>query len=315
MAHSCWLCASLIRQGPALAHPNTMGEEMSAMRLLVVGADGQLGSDVVRLLSPTVDVTARVMDELDVTDRAALREAMEASRPEVVVNCAAYTAVDRAEMEPDGAYRVNVLGARNVAQAAQRVGARVVYFSTDYVFDGAASTPYDEEAPTGPLSVYGRTKLQGEQATREANPDHLILRLAWLYGSTGHNFVRTILRLAREKDELRIVDDQVGSPTFTEDVVHQLWTAIEDGCSGTYHCVNTGQASWYEFASQIVRLSGSAVPVVPITSVDYPTAARRPAFSALSDRRLELEHLNTMRPWQDALQDCMVRYKEVLQHE
>jgi dTDP-4-dehydrorhamnose reductase len=169
---------------------------MSAVKLLVVGADGQLGSDVVRLLSPTVDVTARVMDELDVTDRAALREVIEASHPEVVVNCAAYTAVDRAETEQDAAYRVNVLGARNVAQAAQRVGARVVYFSTDYIFDGMATEPYDEEAPTGPLSVYGRTKLLGEQATREANPDHLILRLAWLYGSTGHNFVRTVLRLS-----------------------------------------------------------------------------------------------------------------------
>ena len=169
------------------------------MKLLVVGADGQLGSDVARLLSPTVEVTARVMDELDVTDRAALRQEVEASHPDVVINCAAWTAVDRAETEPNAAYRVNVLGARNVAQAARRVGARVVYFSTDYVFDGAATEPYDEDAPTGPLSVYGRTKLLGEQATREANPDHLILRLAWLYGSTGHNFVRTVLRLAREK--------------------------------------------------------------------------------------------------------------------
>jgi dTDP-4-dehydrorhamnose reductase len=286
-----------------------------AVRLLVVGADGQLGSDVVRLLSPTVEVTARVMDELDVTDRAVLRQAVEASHPDVVINCAAWTAVDRAETEPDAAYRVNVLGARNVAQAARHVGARVVYFSTDYVFDGAATEPYDEDAPTGPLSVYGRTKLQGEQATREANPDHLILRLAWLYGSTGHNFVRTVLRLAHEKDELRIVDDQVGSPTFTEDVVQQLWALLQDGASGTYHCVNTGSASWYEFACQIVHLSGSTVPVVPITTTEYPTAARRPAFSVLSDRHLELEHLNTMRPWQDALQDCMVRYKEVLQHE
>jgi len=288
---------------------------MSAMRLLVVGADGQLGSDVVRLLSPTVDVTARVMDELDVTDRAALREAVEASRPEVVVNCAAYTAVDRAETEQDAAYRVNVLGARNVSQAARRVGARVVYFSTDYVFDGTASEPYDEEAPTGPLSVYGRTKLQGEQATREANPDHLILRLAWMYGSTGHNFVRTILRLARAKDELRIVDDQVGSPTFTEDVVHQLWTAIEDGCSGTYHCVNAGQASWHTFATRIVHRLGLNVPVIAIHTVDYPAPARRPVYSVLANRKFELEQLNGMRPWEDALDDCLLWYHEVLLHD
>jgi len=284
------------------------------VRLLVVGADGQLGSDVVRLLSPTVEVIARVMDELDVTDRAALQREVEATRPDVVVNCAAYTAVDRAETEQDAAYRVNVLGARNVAQAAERCGARVVYFSTDYVFDGAASEPYDEDAPTGPLSVYGRTKLLGEQATRESNPDHLILRLAWLYGSTGHNFVRTVLRLAHEKDQLRIVDDQVGSPTFTEDVVHQLWTVIEEGCSGTYHCVNTGQASWYAFATHIVRRLGLSIPVVPIQTVDYPSPARRPAFSVLADYKFDLEQLNSMRPWEDALDDCLLRYREVLSH-
>jgi dTDP-4-dehydrorhamnose reductase len=284
------------------------------MRILVVGADGQLGSDVVRLLSPTVEVTSCVMDELDVTDRAALQREMEASHPDVVVNCAAWTAVDRAETEPDAAYRVNVLGARNVAQAAERIGARVVYFSTDYVFDGTATEPYDEEAPTGPLSVYGRTKLQGEQATREANPDHLILRLAWLYGSTGHNFVRTVLRLADEKDQLRIVDDQVGSPTFTEDVVHQLWTAIEEGCSGTYHCVNAGQASWYAFASHIVHRLGLSIPVVPIQTADYSTPAHRPAWSVLANRKFELEQLNSMRPWEDALDDCLLRYREVLCH-
>jgi dTDP-4-dehydrorhamnose reductase len=284
------------------------------MRLFVVGADGQLGSDVVRLLSPTVEVIARVMDELDVTDRAALRQALEGSHPDVVVNCAAYTAVDRAETEQDAAYRVNVLGACNVSQAARRVGARVVYFSTDYVFDGTATEPYTEDAPTGPLSVYGRTKLLGEQATREANPDHLILRLAWMYGSTGHNFVRTILRLAREKDQLRIVDDQVGSPTFTEDVVHQLWTAIEEGCSGTYHCVNTGQASWYAFAAHIVHRLGLNVPVIPIHTVDYLTPARRPAWSVLIDRKFDLEQLNVMRPWEAALDDCLLRYREELFH-
>lgn len=284
------------------------------MRLFVVGADGQLGSDVVRLLSPTVEVIARVTDELDVTDRTGLEQAMATLRPDVVINCAAYTAVDRAETEQDAAYCVNVLGARNVAQAAQRVGARVVYFSTDYVFDGMTTEPYGEDAPTGPLSVYGRTKLLGERATREANPDHLILRLAWMYGSTGHNFVRTILRLAREKDELRIVDDQIGSPTFTEDVVHQLWTAIEDGCSGTYHCVNGGQASWYGFATSIVRRLGLSIPVIPIHTVDYPAPAHRPAYSVLADRKFELEQLNGMRPWEDALDDCLLRYREALFH-
>jgi len=285
---------------------------MSVMKLLIVGADGQLGTDMARLLVPLAAVTALTFHDLDITDRPNLKEAIESARPDVVVNCAAYTAVDRAETEPDAAYRVNVLGARNVAQAARRVGARVVYFSTDYVFDGTASEPYDEEVPTGPLSVYGRTKLLGEQATQEANPDHLILRLAWMYGSTGHNFIRTILRLAREKDQLRIVDDQIGSPTFTEDVVHQLWTAIEDGCSGTYHCVNTGQASWHAFATRIVHRLGLNVPVISIHTVDYPTPARRPAYSVLANRKFELEQLNGMRPWEDALDDCLLQYREQL---
>lgn len=284
------------------------------MTIVVVGADGQLASDFVRLLTPTAEVIPLALADLDITDRGGVRQALASARPALVLNCAGYTAVDMAETEPDTAYRVNVLGARNVAQAAQRIGARVVYFSTDYVFDGSATEPYAEDAPTAPLSVYGRTKLLGEQATREANPDHLILRLAWMYGSTGHNFVRTILRLAREKDVLRIVNDQTGSPTFTEDVVHEVLTLTTDGASGTYHCVNTGRATWYEFASCIVRACGLNIPVVPIRTVDYPTLARRPAFSVLADHNLDLEGLNVMRPWQEALDDCMSRYREALLH-
>jgi dTDP-4-dehydrorhamnose reductase len=284
------------------------------MTIVVVGADGQLGSDFVRLLAPTVEIVPLTLADLDVTDRDGVKQALVSASPDVVLNCAGYTAVDKAESDPNTAYRVNVLGARNVAQEARRMGARVVYFSTDYVFDGAASEPYVEDAPTGPLSVYGTTKLLGEQATREANPDHLVLRLAWLYGPTGHNFVRTVLRLAREKDQLRIVDDQAGSPTFTEDVVRQVLALIEDGASGTYHCVNTGRATWYEFARSIVRACGLDIPVVPIRTVDYPTPARRPAFSVLADRNLDLEGLNVMRPWQEALDDCMSRYREALLH-
>ena len=284
------------------------------MTVVVVGAEGQLGSDFVRLLAPTVEVVPLALADLDITDRKGVRQALASARADIVLNCAGYTAVDKAESEPDAAWRVNVLGARNVAQEARRAGARVVYFSTDYVFDGTAAEPYVEDAPTGPLSVYGRTKLLGEQATREANPDHLICRLAWLYGPTGHNFVRTVLRLAREKDMLRIVDDQTGSPTFTEDVVRQVLALVTDGASGTYHCVNTGRATWYEFARSIVRACGLDIPVVPIPTVDYPTPAHRPAFSVLADRNLDLEGMNVMRSWPEALDDCLSRYREVLLH-
>ena len=284
------------------------------MTVVVVGAEGQLGSDFVRLLAPTVEAVPLALADLDITDRKGVRQALASARADVVLNCAGYTAVDKAEKESDTAYRVNVLGARNVAQAAQRIGARVVYFSTDYVFDGTATEPYAEDAPTAPLSVYGRTKLLGEQGTREANPDHLILRLAWMYGSAGHNFVRTILRLAREKDVLRIVNDQTGSPTFTEDVVRQVLALVTDGASGTYHCVNTGRATWYEFARSIVRACGLDIPVVPIATVEYPAPARRPAFSVLADHNLDLEGMNIMRSWQEALDDCLSRYREVLLH-
>ncbi len=282
------------------------------MTIVVVGADSLLGSDFVRLLASTIDVVPLMLADMDVTDRGGVKRALASADPDVVLNCAGYTAVDRAESEPDTAYRINVLGARNVAQAAERIGARVVHFSTDYVFDGTATEPYVEDALTGPCNVYGRTKLLGEQATREANPDHLIVRLGWLYGGSGHHFVRTILRLAREKDMLRVTNDQTGSPTFTEDIVHQVLTLLTDGASGTYHCVNTGSTTWYEFARTILHMTGSNTPVVPIRSEDYAAAARRPAFSVLADRNLDLDGLNVMRPWQEALDDCLSRYREDL---
>ena len=283
------------------------------MRPLVLGADGQLGSEFVRLLSPSMDVVG-LSSDVDITNRSVLQRALEDAHPDVVLNCAAYTSVDKAEGMADLAYRVNVIGAGNVAQAARRISARVVYFSTDYIFDGSSGQPYVEDDVPAPLSVYGGTKLLGEQATREANPDHLICRLAWLYGPAGHNFVRTILRLAREKDVLRVVADQTGSPTFTEDVVHQVLALLSDGASGTYHCVDTGAATWYEFACTVLRHYGLNTPVVPIRSSDYPSAARRPPFSVLADRKLDLEGLNVMRPWQEALDDCIARYREVLLH-
>jgi len=283
------------------------------MRLLILGADGQLGSEFVRLLSPSMDITG-LSSDVDITNRDVLQQAMERAHPDVVVNCAAYTSVDKAEAAADLAYRVNVIGAQNVAQAARRIAARVVCFSTDYIFDGTASQPYVEDDVPAPLSVYGKTKLLGEQATREANPDHLICRLAWLYGPVGHNFVRTILRLAREKDVLRVVADQTGSPTFTEDVVHQVLALLSDGASGTYHCVDTGAVTWYDFACAVLRHYGLATPIVPIRSSDYPSAARRPSFSVLADYKLDLESLNIMRPWQEALGDCIARYREVLLH-
>jgi dTDP-4-dehydrorhamnose reductase len=284
------------------------------MTIVVVGADGLLGSDFVRLLAPTVDVVPLALADVDVTDREGVKQALASASPDVILNCAGYTAVDQAESEPDIAYQVNVLGARNVAQAAERIGARVIFFSTDYVFDGAATEPYVEDAATGPRNVYGRTKLLGEQATREANPDHLIVRLAWLYGGSGHHFVRTILRLAREKDILRVTNDQTGSPTFTEDIVHQILTLVTDGASGTYHCVNTGSATWYDFARMILHMTGSNTPIVPIQSSDYSAAACRPVFSVLADRNLDLDGLNVMRPWQEALDDCLSRYREDLLH-
>jgi dTDP-4-dehydrorhamnose reductase len=242
----------------------------------VVGAGGMLGRDVVRAAGDGAVALTRA--ELDVTDRAAVQGAL---RGATVVNCAAYTNVDGAESESEVAHAVNADGARNVAEAAERV----LYVSTDYVFDGAKAEPYVESDPTGPVQEYGHSKLAGEHATAEANDNHLVVRSSWVFGAGGRNFVDTMLTLGRERDELLVVNDQVGSPTFTGHLAEALVALAEGGERGILHVTGGGSCSWYDFARAIFERSGIEAAVRPCTTDEFPRPARRPANSVLASER------------------------------
>jgi dTDP-4-dehydrorhamnose reductase len=279
------------------------GRARRAPTLLVVGARGQVGYELVRELAPLGTVVAFTRAECDLADPAAAAAAVRGAAPAVVVNAAAYTAVDRAEQEPDAARLANAEAPGAMAAAAAECGAPFVHYSTDYVFDGAKDGPYTEADATNPLGVYGRTKRDGERAVAAANPAHLVFRTSWVYGARGQNFARTMLRLAREREELRVVADQVGAPTWaraiaaaTAQVVGaalragggaQAWTADH---AGVYHLASAGETSWHGFAEAVLaadpaRDEQRARRVVPIATTDFPTPARRPANSRLDSGR------------------------------
>jgi len=257
--------------------------------MIVTGAGGMLGQDVVRVGGDEAVGLART--DLDVTDPAAVREAVAGA--DIVINCAAWTDVDGAESDADGALRVNRDGARNVAKAADRV----LYVSSDYIFDGEKRTPYVESDPTRPLSSYGRSKLAGEQATAEANPRHFVVRSSWLFGAGGGNFVETMLRLGSERDALRVVDDQVGCPTFTGHLAEAIVRLATTDDYGIHHIAGSGRCSWYEFAREIFERSGVDCHVEPCTTNDFPRPARRPAWSVLGSERG-----HSLPTWQEGLE-------------
>lgn len=294
------------------------------VRMLITGADGQLGSalrealrDGGNALGPLpeayrqhelrcVDLPAHDLSNLD----AALALAGD-FRPSLILHCAAFTQVDACEADPVAAFRGNALAARNIALAAESVGAGLVHLSTDYVFDGAAAAPIPEWAQPNPQSVYGHTKLLGESYVREFCSRWFIVRTAWLYGKGGQNFVKTILRLAGEKGEINVVDDQCGSPTNAEDLAWHLLRVAITGAYGLYHVTGKGVCSWYEFAREIVRLSGLPCRVNPCTTAEYLAGrqgiAPRPAYSALAHHMLEATVGDRMRPWEEAIADFMAR--------
>lgn len=258
------------------------------MRILITGAAGMLGLDVVTAArAADHDVIALSRAELDVTGADAVTARVAAERPEVVVNCAAYTQVDAAESDEAAARTVNADGAGNLARAAAAVGAWVVHVSTDYVFDGSKGTPYVESDPVAPASAYGRTKLSGERAVARLAPGaHTIVRSSWLFGSGGHCFPRTIRRLAAERDELWVVHDQVGAPTYTGHLAPALVElATSRRVTGLAHVAGGGHCSWYEFAREIVAESGLSCALRPCTTEEFPLPARRPAFSVLASER------------------------------
>lgn len=258
------------------------------MTIHVVGAGGMLGRDVVRAAGERGVALTRA--ELDVTDRAAVEDTL---RGATVINCAAYTDVDGAETDADTAHAVNAGGARNVAEAAERV----LYVSTDYVFDGAKREPYVESDRTGPLQEYGHSKLEGELATAEANDNHLVVRSSWLFGAGGKNFVDTMLALGREPDELLVVDDQVGSPTFTGHLAEALVALAGGSECGVLHVAGTGSCSWFDFAVTIFEHAGVDAAVRPCATDEFPRPARRPANSVLGSER----GAPALPAWQDGL--------------
>jgi dTDP-4-dehydrorhamnose reductase len=287
-------------------------------RWLVTGAAGMLGRDVTALLTArNAEFTALTRADLDITDLSAVAEAVTAAGPDAVVNCAAWTAVDAAEGHEEEAREVNYLGAANLAAACAKAGALLVHPSTDYVFDGHAAAPYAEDAPTEPAGAYGRTKLAGEQAVRAALPDaSYVVRTAWLYGAHGKNFVKTMVRLARNGTSPGVVADQHGQPTWTADVAEQLITLIDKSAApGVYHATSSGQTTWFGFAEEIFALyqdqgqgqgqeeDSERVRLTPraITTADYPTPAKRPAYSVLGHDAWHAAGIAPIGDWKDAL--------------
>ena len=276
-------------------------------RWLIAGASGMLGRDLqVELASAGHEVTALSHRDLDVTDADAVQAAVRASvgQHDVVVNAAAFTRVDDAEVEVDAATAVNATGAENLAAASAAVGARFIQLSTDYVFDGRAREPYAEDAPLNPLSVYGRAKADGERLARRAYPDGtIILRTAWLYGAHGGNFVSAVLGLAARQDTVSVLTDQLGQPTWTVDLVQQILSVIRaDVPAGIYHATNAGEASRFDFAREIFRLAGlDPDRVIPAAGGADVRPAPRPAYSVLGHEAWDRVGVAPMRPWQDAL--------------
>jgi dTDP-4-dehydrorhamnose reductase len=271
------------------------------MKILVIGARGMLGRDLMKVLA-TEKPVGLDLPELDITDAGSCRSQMEELAPELVINAAAFTNVDACETQQDEALRINGYGAGNIAAAAHALGALLVHYSTDYVFDGSAAEAYHEDDRPHPLSVYGRSKLLGEEQVAQKCPNHLILRTSWLFGCHGKNFIRTIVEAARAGRPLQVVDDQRGSPTYALDLAAQTRGMVDAGCRGIYHVTNQGACTWYELACRSVEYAGLNARIEPVKTYEVPRPAPRPACSVLANTRLERQGLARMRPWQEAVQ-------------
>lgn len=290
------------------------------MKVLITGANGQLGQELAHCLRTGrselgaippeytgAEVTAADLQELDITRPSDTLEYIGALSPELIFHCAAMTQVDACEGDQETAMRVNAFGARDVARAAQKVGAKLLYVSTDYVFSGQGTSPYAEWDVPAPNTVYGKSKLLGERYVSEQCARSFIVRTAWLYGAAGHNFVRTILRTVEERGTAKVVDDQRGSPTNASDLAHHLLKLALTEQYGVCHCVGRGQCSWYEFACEIVRLAGVAGEITPCSTAEFPRPAPRPAYSVMRNLALDCAVGDEMRDWKDALEGWFAR--------
>ena len=281
------------------------------MNILVTGANGQLGREMQRLsaVSPN-NYTFTDVAELDVTDAGAVRQAVAQTRAEVIVNCAAYTNVERAEEDEEAADRLNRGAAENLARAAEANGATLIHVSTDYVFDGTAHTPYREDTAPSPLGAYGRTKLAGERAVMASGCRYLIFRTAWLYSEYGKNFLKTMLRLTSERDTLQVVFDQIGTPTYAGDLALAIFSIIESeryaGNEGVYHFTDEGVCSWYDFATEIAAAAGhDSCHIIPCHTSEFPTKAARPAYSVLDKTKIKTTFQMDIPHWRESMIYCL----------
>lgn len=288
---------------------------MPTTRLLITGCRGQLGTDLLQILSRDYEVIGIDLPEIDILNEAALFDIVQQAKPAVVIHPAAYTDVDGCESKRELAMAVNGEGTRNVARACEAAHARLIYYSTDYVFDGSKSTAYLETDSTSPATIYGESKLAGEKAIAEELKNYAIMRIAWLYGAHGNNFVKTMTNLGKKQIEaresaqpyqsLKVVDDQHGNPTWTVDVVNQTRALIESDQIGIFHATSEGETTWYQFAKDIFRLGGLEVEIIPCTTEQFPRPASRPRMSALINARLNQLGSNRMRPYIDALEEFL----------
>jgi len=276
------------------------------VKILLLGHRGMLGSDLLLQLERKHEVTGLDMDEIDISVQAQCRKAIDENTPDIVVNAAAYTNVDGCEKEKDLCFAVNAEAVKNIAESCRGKNIRLVHFSTDYVFDGNGKEPYAEDSLCHPVNVYGASKLAGERYLQALSNNYILIRTAWLYGKNGKNFVRTILEAARTKNKLEVVDDQIGSPTYTKDIAAAVDLLIERNITGIFHITNRGSCSWFQFAEKILQDAGIAgVKVLPIKSDQLSRPAKRPHYSVLSMQKFIRVTGKTMQPWQLALQDYL----------
>jgi dTDP-4-dehydrorhamnose reductase len=289
------------------------------MKILLTGKNGQVGWELNRFLSTLGTVFALGRNEMDLSKPETLGPVIQEIKPDIIINAAAYTAVDKAESEPELAMTVNGIAPKVIAQEAKKIGAGMIHYSTDYVFDGKATSPYDEENPTCPLSIYGESKLAGEKGVRQAGIPHIIFRTSWVYSLRGSNFLLTMQKLAQTRKQIKVVADQKGSPTWAraiaEGTVKILEPYLKEGTtslwvlpdSGVFHMSCGGETNWFDFAKKILELSGLAndVELIPIPTIEYPTPTVRPQYSLLSNRKLKQVFHYEMPHWQNALQECL----------
>ncbi len=284
------------------------------MKVLVTGVRGQLGYDVVRELEKRGHTALGVdIQEMDITDMVSVEKVIGEAAPDAVIHCAAYTAVDAAEENEDLCRRVNADGTRNIAEMCRRLDCKMIYISTDYVFDGTGEKLWETDDMRAPVSVYGQTKYEGELAVQELLEKYFIVRIAWVFGINGNNFVKTMLKLAQTHDSLRVVNDQFGSPTYTFDLARLLVDMVETNKYGVYHATNEGICSWYDFACAIFRKAGlgDKITVHPVSTAEYGARANRPANSRMSKDKLDKMGFERLPAWEDALE----RYLKVLQEQ